>query len=495
MGGGTRGSDCYSRAATRADGRGGDGAMGVDIRARRRRRRACIAVFAVAMLAGAGMAPAAVGDGSVRPDASESEDIARAEALIDAGDGDGSTLDDARALLDGVLEANPGSAGAYREYARIHMVQTFLPDDRRDPEGLDKAGAALDRAIALAPEFAEARVLRGHLYTMLDRYPEAHAELDAAEALGGASGWLHINRGNLHRAQGDVQASLDHCRRVRPEGERMHTVRAADRCVLSALNALQRADEAEAVYLAALERDPGYPRNHGNYAWFLLCRAGRPQDAIEYARAALALEEYRDARETHDVALYAEWARQFRSGDADAEARAFARAVGEAPIDPASWMQHRCGGPATMDLMRALRDSGRMEGMPPMVAVLAAADAGNSGLPGIFGFIVAGTGSGDDGVVYLNSEEDYRDPRALTARMTGAAARAWRELHREDPQALKGRRITVVGYARRVRIDFTHAGLPTGKYYYQTHVDVREPWQIMIGLAPAPAPRTQGDRI
>ena len=67
-----------------------------------------------------------------------------------------------------------------------------------------------------------------------------------------------------------------------------------------------------------------------------------------------------------------------------------------------------------MELMRALRDSGRMDAMPPMVAVLAASDAGTRGAPGIFGFVVAGTGSDDGGVVYLNSEEDYRDQRELT---------------------------------------------------------------------------------
>lgn len=471
--------------------------MSMVLAARSGSRRAGL-LLALLMLSAAAMASAADGDGSGRPVVSEADEIARAEALVNAGN-DAAALAEARALLDGVLDANPGSAAAHREYARIHMIEAFLGDDgRRDPEGLDKAGVALERAVELAPEFAEARVLRGHLYTISGRYPEAHAELDAAEGLGGASDWLHINRGNLHRAQGDAEAGLHHCRRVRPEGQAMHTLRAADRCVLAALNALEREDEAEAAYLSALERDPGYPRNHGDYAWFLLCRTDRPQDAIEYARAALALEDYGDARETHAVALWAEWARQFRTGDGDAEARAFARATGEAPIEPVSWMQHRCGGPATMDLMRALRDSGRMDAMSPMVAVLAASDAGTRGVPGIFGFVVAGTGSDQDGVVYLNSEEDYRDQRTLTVRMTGEAAGAWQDLHHEDPQALKGRHITVVGYVRRVKIDFTAGGLPTGKYYYQTHLDVSEAWQVMVGAAPAPdpvSPRAPADHI
>ncbi len=467
-----------------------------ELAVRLRSSRAGGVVLAFALLCGTA-ASAADGDVAGHEPASEAEEIARAEALVNANDhgDDVPALDQARVLLDRVLAANPDSAAAHREYARIHMIETFLVGERRDPEGLDKAGVSLDRAIALAPDFAEARVLRGHLYTMTGRYPEAHADLDAAEDLGGASAWLHINRGNLYRVLGDAEATLDHCRRVPPEGQPMRTLREADKCVLWALNALERADEAEVVYLAALERDPGYPRNHGNYAWFLLCRADRPQDAIRHARAALALQEYGDARETHDVALYAEWARQFRSGDAEAEARAFAHAVAEAPLDPASWMDHRCGPPATMDLMRALRDSGRMDGLPPMVAVLAAAEAGSRGVPGIFALTVAGAGKDGKGVVYLNSEEDYRDPRSLNLRISGEAAAAWRDLHREDPQALKGRSITVVGYARRVRIDFTAGDLPSGKYYYQTHVDVSEPWQIMVGDAPTPARVAPRDRI
>lgn len=456
--------------------------------------------WVLALALGCGIATVAMAGDGVDRSAPEAEEIARAEALVNAGD-DANALAGARILLDGILEANPQSAAAHREYARIHMVEAFLGGERRDPDGLDKAGAALDRAVALAPDFAEARVLRGHLYTMLGRYPEAHAELDAASALGGASAWLHINRGNLHHAQGEPEPALLHCRRVPPQGQPVHTQRAADHCVLRALNALERADEAEAVYLAALERDPGHARNHRSYAWFLLCRRGRPGEAITYARSALDQADEADAREILAVALYADWAQRFRSGDADAEAAAFARAVEEAPIDPISWMDHWCGYAATMELMQALRDSGRVDGMPPLVAVLAAAEAADGagararGVPGIFSFTVAGTGSDRSGAVFLNSEDDYRDPRALTARMAPEAAAAWRELHREDPESLKGRRITVAGYVRRVRIDFTAGGVPTGKYYYQTHLDVGAPWQVMIGTSPVATPPARGSRI
>ncbi len=36
------------------------------------------------------------------------------------------------------------------------------------------------------------------------------------------------------------------------------------------------------------------------------------------------------------------------------------------------------------------------------------------------------------------------------------------------------------GFARQRRIDFTHFDMPTGKYYYQTHIIVTEPDQVAI---------------
>lgn len=113
-------------------------------------------MLVLALLAAAVTATAVAGDGdaSGRSLAPEAEDIARAEALVNAG-GDGTALAQARALLDGVLDRNPGSAAAHREYARIHMTEAYLGGDGRgEPEGLDMAGAALDRAVELDPRWS-----------------------------------------------------------------------------------------------------------------------------------------------------------------------------------------------------------------------------------------------------------------------------------------------------------------------------------------------------
>lgn len=75
---------------------------------------------------------------------------------------------------------------------------------------------------------------------------------------------------------------------------------------------------------------------------------------------------------------------------------------------------------------------------------------------------------------FLNSELDYRDRNCLTIRLSPGVAESIRQTYDNKPleDILKGRTIQVKGIARRVRIDFIGDGQPTGKYYYQTHVNV-----------------------
>jgi hypothetical protein len=86
------------------------------------------------------------------------------------------------------------------------------------------------------------------------------------------------------------------------------------------------------------------------------------------------------------------------------------------------------------------------------------------------------------GMVYLNSEKDYRSRNCLTivmplpvARMVSGAKDLAEMQHR-----LQNKRIIVRGMARQVRIDFTDEGKPTGKYYFQVHVPVTRPGQVQL---------------
>jgi len=118
--------------------------------------------------------------------------------------------------------------------------------------------------------------------------------------------------------------------------------------------------------------------------------------------------------------------------------------------------------------------------LTPAQAVVMAAEAAPEGVEGVFELEVRGSGR-DAFRSFLNSEADYRDQRCLTIALAPAAAAGLRERLGGDPvELLRGRRILVSGTARRVRIDFTANGRPTGKYSFQTHVQVDDATQVVV---------------
>lgn len=116
----------------------------------------------------------------------------------------------------------------------------------------------------------------------------------------------------------------------------------------------------------------------------------------------------------------------------------------------------------------------------PPQAVLLAANAAPRGVQATFAMKVQATGT-QDGRSFLNSELDYRDQRNLTVVLNSRAAQQLRERLGADPLvALKGRNILVTGLAIRTKIHFIANGTPTGKYYYQTHVNVTDASQLVV---------------
>jgi hypothetical protein len=126
----------------------------------------------------------------------------------------------------------------------------------------------------------------------------------------------------------------------------------------------------------------------------------------------------------------------------------------------------------------------------PAEAIRLAAAAAPDGIKGIFELTVQAVGRAD-GNIYLNSGSDYRDQRCLTIAVLPVAADDFRSRFGNEADAtLKGRVIRVRGEARRVKISFTVNGQVTDKYYYQTHVNVSDAWQIEL-LDPSQLPPPQ----
>ncbi len=106
-------------------------------------------------------------------------------------------------------------------------------------------------------------------------------------------------------------------------------------------------------------------------------------------------------------------------------------------------------------------------------AVMTAADSAPRGHLGRFAFTVRALGW-DRGRLYLNSEEDYRDPRNLSVSIPPEVAKAMiTRLGGNEQESLVGKTVIVTGRATRTRVELiAEDGKRTSKYYYQTQVPI-----------------------
>jgi Tfp pilus assembly protein PilF len=419
-------------------------------------------------------------------------EVARAAALLDAWSGNGVQLQQAARELEAALQRHPDSAPAYRELARLLVKSGMINSRDFEPGSLEQALAALDHAIQLAPDYAAAHVLRGHVLTELGRLDDADRALDQAAAIGTADPWLLLNRAGLRLEQGRFDEAGALCGDVSKKEHPQRIREAADDCLVDYFKRSGQADQADAAYRRLLAYDPGSAWRHGNYARFLLCTRNDTAGATREARAALAIMDYGHARNTLAQALYRDWAVQWEAGRG-AQAQALfdeARTLQEAA--PEWVMVDGCGG--KLDVLRglaALYRSGYKPAQSPAEAIARAQDADKHGTPGVFEVVVRGTGR-DKHNVYANSLADYRDPHSLTVRIVDSAAQALASTHGQPAEALlMGKRLVVAGYVRRERIAIHREGQPDG-HYFQTHLWVTDAAQV---LEMTPAGATDGESV
>lgn len=118
------------------------------------------------------------------------------------------------------------------------------------------------------------------------------------------------------------------------------------------------------------------------------------------------------------------------------------------------------------------------EYLTPSQAVIGAAES-RSGIEGLF--VLTVRASGRQRILYLNSERDYRDPRNLSIDIEPLVEKRLAErLKGPVEQMLRGKRIVVRGTARKTRIDFMRYGRPSGKYYYQTHLRLKDARDLTV---------------
>lgn len=128
----------------------------------------------------------------------------------------------------------------------------------------------------------------------------------------------------------------------------------------------------------------------------------------------------------------------------------------------------------------AMQGSAERTQASTMDIIAAAAAAAPEGVVGEYPLSIQAAGT-DGRAVYLNTELDYRDQRNITIAMSPAVAAALAGADAASAQQyFVGKKLLVKGQARRMKIDFMSQGKPTGLYYYQTHIRVKNPEQIKL---------------
>ncbi len=427
------------------------------------------------------LAVAAVENGARIVSSTTQARLDRAILLLDEWSGKGEGLAQAKSNLEAVLRDDPRSASAYREYARYYLSEGHLRSEEFRPGTLDAAERSLDKALEIAPDFAEAYILQGHVYRLMGKPARAKAALEMADRLGSSDPWLQLNWAELLIDDGRLDEAAARYKRVAADKTSLRTTIAAYQGLINYYKKVRRVDEVDAMYRASIALAPGDAWLHGNYAGFLLCWRDDAEAAISEATKALDLMDYGIARSTLAAALYFKWAALAMDGNKLAD-QAMAAARQVLPnADPAAPVKEMCGmGSVLTPVLEAMLLTGEGERIPAMVSGVLAADAGTQGAPGLFVMKVQASGRHHDRL-YLNSETDYRDPRNLSLVFAPEAVAAFKRKHGDEPDVfLQGKKITALGAAQQVKIHFFANGAPTEKYYYQTQMVVSKPEHILV---------------
>lgn len=255
----------------------------------------------------------------VKPALNVSGQLDAARALLDGYRGNGRDLEAARVKLDAILQKDSRNAAAHREYARYFIMGGHVKYDSFQSGSLQAAENSIKKALEINPNFAEAYVLAGHLYLLMQRVNDAFAALTKAEAIGTSDPWLDNNWGDVLLAVGQYDNAVRRYEKVVNSGT---PNRKAMTKALSGLvevpNRLDEFDAADTAYQKLLAYDPNNAWEHGNYAHFLLCRRDDYDAALTEIRRALKIMNYGAGKETLAAALSRRWAAQILKGESGA---------------------------------------------------------------------------------------------------------------------------------------------------------------------------------
>lgn len=236
--------------------------------------------------------------------------------LLDQYSGEQASLEQARLELESVLKSNPRSAPAHREMARYFIMRGHMSYQNFQTDALEKADSSIKKAIEINPKFAEAYVLRGHLYRLMKRRGDAIIALEKAERIGTTDPWLQMNWADLLLDEEKYEDAAARYKNVLGSKTTNKKVRiSAFEGLIRVYENVNDLDRADETYRRLLAFNPAGAWSYGNYAQFLLCEKDDYESAIGRAREALSIMDYAAGRHWLASALYRKWAQHVLAGE------------------------------------------------------------------------------------------------------------------------------------------------------------------------------------
>jgi len=256
----------------------------------------------------------------------------KARKALDRYRGRRETLLQAKVLLDDILAKDNKFAPAYREYARLFLNAGHISYGNYQQGALGSTESVLLEAIKIEPEYADAYVLLGHLYTQ-DKsfYEKAEEALKRAKEIGTEIPWLHLNYAELLNKTKRASDSLEHYMKViNSETDNRNAYSSALEGAARYYRNKKDYDEAKKWYIKSANYD-GSAWGWGEYSTFLLFKVGDIDNAIETGEKAISILPYGIGKFHLACAYYTKWAELINT-DADAAKIYFDKGVKLSPV-------------------------------------------------------------------------------------------------------------------------------------------------------------------
>jgi Tfp pilus assembly protein PilF len=248
--------------------------------------------------------------------------VQRAVGLIDSNERP--KLENARALLQALVERRPRTDSAYVELGRVAMKTNW------SAVGLREAEALIRSALQISPDSANAKILLGYVLAHQGRFRDAEPLFVQAAASNPPNLWLWANWGQLMDMQGKKEAAIGKYREAVTRPPTKDTYDRARQDAYSHLLLLLAhrgdLDGIEALYKQRAQEYPGSECFSIEYARFLVLQRADAARATAVLRDSPAPQcDAAKTREVQGLAHYVNWSRAQDPGRAESllQARAF----------------------------------------------------------------------------------------------------------------------------------------------------------------------------